>query len=92
MGPSMLVGDASSIRSTSEYSKAGSEHMVKSFEYMAPDAGDRDTLGRMITPHLDAPVIDDLELLAPAYRTGLQELAQEPCQKESKRLPSFVWT
>lgn len=82
MGPSMLVGDASSIRSTSEYSKAGSEHMVKCFEYMAPDAGDRDTLGRMITPHLDAPVIDDLELLAPAYRTRLQELAQEPCQKE----------
>lgn len=63
--------------SSSEYSEASSEHSTSSPESNALDGG-RDALGRLVSTHLDAPVIDDLDLLTSDYKKQLEALAFEP--------------
>jgi hypothetical protein len=41
----------------------------------------RDANGRLLTEQLDAPVIDSLKQLVPAFREKLEELAAEPRTK-----------
>lgn len=70
------------VGSSSDYSELGSEHFTDSSEYSATSDGERDAEGRMLTPHLDAPVVDNLQLLNKGFRAVLEKLAEEPCQKE----------
>lgn len=45
----------------------------------------RDEFGRLITGQLDAPVLDTLEHLAPAFRTELEDMAASP--RTRKKIP-----
>lgn len=64
---------------TSEYSEVSSEYSEL-----------RDHSGCLLSDHLDAPLIDDLEKLSPAFKTELEAIAAEP--RDKKRLPKDkVW-
>jgi ATP-dependent DNA helicase RecG len=83
-----IVGSSSEhLASSSEHLALSSEHLTSSSEHLATgtdevlDSGGRDTLGRMLSAHLDAPIVDDLERLEPGFLAALKAQAEEPCQK-----------
>ncbi|HRH75049.1 MAG TPA: hypothetical protein PLM62_18315, partial [Zoogloea sp.] len=74
---------------SSEHSAPSSEHSAPSSEHSAPSSersgmgnGERDSLGRWISALLNAPIIDDLSRLSPAFLAQLYALADEPRRKE----------
>lgn len=80
VGPALPKSSLSNIRSPSEYSELTSEYSEVSSEYSDPVDGERDNYGRLVTPHLDAPIVDDLGILDEGFRAALEQLAQEPRQ------------
>ena len=94
MGPSFLSMDAGIVGSSSEHLASSSEHLASSSEHLTPSSehltpdstdilgsGDRDAQGRMLSSHLDAPIVDDLAQLEPNFLAELKTLAQEPSQR-----------
>jgi hypothetical protein len=55
-----------------------SEHLQESSEHFA---GYRDNNGCLVTPHLQAPIIDSIDALAKTLRLKLERLASEPRNK-----------
>lgn len=82
IGPAFSREPLANMGSSSEYSEVSSEHTASSSEYSPPTDGERDSRGRLITPHLDAPIIDNLAVLDEVFRELLEHLADEPRQKE----------
>lgn len=82
VGPALPVVGRESMGSSSEYSELTSEHLTESSAYLPYKDGERDGVGRMLTKHLDSPVVDDLSSLGEGYRAALQQLAEEPQQKQ----------
>ena len=82
VGPAFPVPRLANMGSSSEYSKVSSEYSPGSSEYSNLPDGERDHRGRLVTPHLDAPIIDDLAVLEEGFRSVLEHLAEEPRQKE----------
>ena len=72
--------DPECLELSSEHSKVSSEHSELSFEHSSPghQTGERDRAGRMLTPHLNAPIVDDLTNLTDDNRPHLDHLASEP--------------
>ncbi|HEN8733362.1 AAA family ATPase [Pseudomonas alloputida] len=62
-----------------EHSELSSEYSEVSSEYS--DA-ERDANGCLMSSHLDAPLVDSLEKLSPAFRAYLENLAAEPRAKQ----------
>lgn len=88
LGPVLPPLADGSTRSSSEYSELSPESSSSSSEYpgtgtRAEGGGARDSLGRLLSEHLDAPVIDDLNRLDGDYRRQLEEIASEPRLKAS---------
>jgi predicted HTH transcriptional regulator len=81
VGPRFLVSHSGNVGSSSEHLESTSEHLARSSEHSTPADGQRDPRGRLISPHLDAPIIDDLALLDQGFRAILERLAEEPRQK-----------
>ena len=59
-----------------------SEHLLESSEHLS---GYRDNNGCLVTPHVQAPVIDSIDALAETFRISLERLAVEPRNK--RKLP-----
>ena len=59
----------------SEHSQLSSEHSQPSSEYSKARQDLRDAEGRLLSPLLDGPVLDDLGVLAPGFLAQLQALA-----------------
>lgn len=66
---------------SSEHSAPTSEHLESTSEHLALIEGERDSRGRLMSPHLDAPIIDDLALLDRSFRDTLEQLAGESRKK-----------
>ena len=86
LGPVLPLPSAPSTRSSSEYSELSSESFSASSECSGGEAraeggASRDDVGRLVSVHLDAPVIDDLDCLDSGYLRNLEALASEPRQK-----------
>jgi ATP-dependent DNA helicase RecG len=87
VGPTFSSAELGIVGSSSEHLALSSEHLASSSEHLATgtdevlDSGGRDTLGRMLSAHLDAPIVDDLERLEPGFLAALKAQAEEPCQK-----------
>ncbi|MEN9283154.1 MAG: hypothetical protein RLZZ179_647 [Verrucomicrobiota bacterium] len=76
--PEEVFGDGSA------QSVPASAHLTGSSAHLTGDAASddhRDANGRLLTEQLDAPVIDSLKKLVPAFREKLEELAAEPRAK-----------
>lgn len=76
--PEEVFGDGSA------QSVPASAHLTGSSAHLTGDAASddhRDANGRLLTGQLDAPVIDSLKKLVPAFREKLDELAAEPRTK-----------
>lgn len=76
--PEEVFGDGSA------QSVPASAHLTGSSAHLTGDAASddhRDANGRLLTGQLDAPVIDSLKKLVPAFREKLEELAAEPRAK-----------
>lgn len=76
--PEEVFGDGS------EHSVPTSAHLPGSSAHLAGDAASddqRDASGRLLSDQLDAPAIDSLEKLVPAFREKLEKLAAEPRTK-----------
>jgi len=76
--PEEVFGDGS------EHSVPASAHLAGSSAHLAGDVASddpRDGDGRLLTDQLDAPVIDSLEKLVPAFREKLERLAAAPRAK-----------
>jgi hypothetical protein len=82
LGPVLLTGLSANTRSSSEYSEGSSEYLSQVSEQIGQLDGQRDVKGRLLTPHLDSPIIDDLVLLDKSYRDILEHVAEEPRLKE----------
>jgi ATP-dependent DNA helicase RecG len=82
VGPAFPVLRPVNMGSSTEYSEVSSEYIAGSSEYSDQSDGERDSKGRLLTPHLDAPVIDDLAVLEESFRKLLEKMAEEPRQKE----------
>lgn len=82
VGPAFPVLRPVNMGSSPEYSEVSSEYIAGSSEYSDQSDGERDSKGRLLIPHLDAPVIDDLAVLEESFRKSLEELAEELRQKE----------
>lgn len=87
------------LAATSEHSDATFEHSDATFEHLTatsehmPGTGDRDMQGRMLSAHLDAPIVDDLTQLEPTFLSALKDLAQEPAQRsrlERSRMETVI--
>lgn len=80
------------VGDSSEHSEVSSADLEQSSEYSKSEDGSRDTMGRLLTPHLDAPVIDNLDYLTSAFRLELEEIAAEPRQGRlsSARMESVI--
>jgi ATP-dependent DNA helicase RecG len=91
MGQAFLgVGN---VGSSSEYSEVTSEYSAAASGHSALGDSRRDLQGRLLTPHLDAPVVDDLSLLDQGFLKTLTQVAEEPRQKErlgSERMEQVV--
>lgn len=91
MGPALLgVGN---MGSSSEYSEVTSEYSEATSGHSALADSRRDLQGRLLTPHLDAPIVDDLSLLDQGFLKTLEQMAEEPRQKErlgSERMEQVV--
>jgi ATP-dependent DNA helicase RecG len=88
LGPLLPVVEAVNTRSSSEYSELSSESFSPSSEYFGSssesrsDGGpNRDEWGRLVSIHLDAPIIDDLTELGASFLHRLEALASDPRQK-----------
>lgn len=86
LGPVPPVAPPENTRSSSEYSELSSESFIPSSECSGDDSRAeggpcRDDRGRLVSIHLDAPVIDDLTTLDASYLRDLEALASEPRQK-----------
>lgn len=70
----------------SEQSGGSSAHLPQSSAHLADGSGgsgeQRDAHGCLLSSQLDAPVIDSLERLDPAFRSELEDLALEPRSKK----------
>ena len=75
VGPAFPRAKATNMGSSSEYSAVSSEYSSAVDER-------RDVYGRLVTPHLDAPVVDSLAALDKSFRDALERQAEEPRQKE----------
>ncbi|MGE4124214.1 MAG: helix-turn-helix domain-containing protein [Pusillimonas sp.] len=87
--PSM---DAGIARTTSEHWQPTSEHWQPTSEDVL-GSWERDAQGRMLSAHLDAPIVDDLNKLEPTFLSALKDLAQEPAQwsrLERSRMESVI--
>lgn len=80
VGPALW--GAGNVGSSSEHSGVTSEHSDASSEYSVLANSRRDRQGRLVTPHLDAPIIDDLSLLDQDLLEALKQTAEEPRQKK----------
>lgn len=80
VGPALW--GAGNIGSSSEHSGVTSEYSDASSEYSILANSQRDRQGRLVTPHLDAPIIDDLSLLDQDLLKTLEQTAEDPRQKE----------
>lgn len=95
IGPAFSREPLANMGSSSEYSEVSSEYSAGTSEYSPPTDGERDSRGRLVTPHLDAPIIDNLEALDEVFRELLEHLAEEPRQKErlsSERMEQVLLT
>lgn len=86
LGPVLPISSRENTRSSSEYSEPSSELSAPSSECFTDKSRSgsgacRDHVGRLVSVHLDAPVIDDLGSLDAGYLGDLQTLASEPRQK-----------
>ena len=85
--PEEVFGDSSThLDDSSTHLVPGSTHLGDSSAHLGtPSIFDaekkRDIYGRLLSDQLDAPVIDSLDLLAPAFRLELEKLAAEPRAK-----------
>lgn len=70
------------IGSSSEYTELSSEYFKGSSEHRKDQGEERDEFGRLLTDHLDAPIIDSLPTLEAEFRAKLEILAIEPRQKQ----------
>lgn len=77
VGPALPLELNANMGSSSAYSEISSAYSTSAPESSALDGG-RDAFGRLVSTHLDAPVIDDLSLLTSDYRKQLETLAFEP--------------
>lgn len=68
--------------STYEYSEVCSEYSATSSEYSPPTDEVRNSRGRLLSLHLDAPIIDNLEVLDEVFRELLEHLAEEPTHEK----------
>ena len=82
VGPPFPRAKATNMGSSSEYSAVSSEYSAVSSEYSSAVDERRDVYGRLVTPHLDAPVVDSLAALDKSFRDALERQAEEPRQKE----------
>jgi hypothetical protein len=82
VGPAFPMLPTGNMGSSSEYSEVSSEYSTVSSEQSTTSDGERDGKGRLISPHLDAPIIDDLAILDEGFLALLESLAEEPRQKE----------
>lgn len=82
VGPAFPRLRTSNMGSSSEYSEVSSEYSEVSSEYSSSVDEKRDAYGRLVTPHLDAPVVDSLAALDKNFRDALERQAEEPRQKE----------
>ncbi len=82
VGPAFPRAKATNMGSSSEYSAVSSEYSAVSSEYSSAVDERRDVYGRLVTPHLDAPVVDSLAALDKSFRDALERQAEEPRQKE----------
>lgn len=93
MGPTFPSMDARIAGSSSEHSELSSEHLADTSEYLTRNAeavqvsGDRDAKGRMLSAHLDAPLVDDLAKLEQNFLSELKGLAQEPSERSKLERP-----
>lgn len=60
---------------SSEYSELSSEYSELSSEYSKARQGQRDSVGRLLSPLLDVPVLDDLDAVPPRFLAQLEALA-----------------
>ncbi|MBY0444323.1 MAG: AAA family ATPase, partial [Burkholderiales bacterium] len=97
VGPNILSSVIGNMGSSSEYLEGSSEYLAGSSEYLpesskhitpethhqleAKTEASRDGYGRLLPPLLDAPIIDDLEVLDEGFRLMLEKLADEPRTK-----------
>lgn len=72
VGPA-FSDSAANIRSSSEHSELSSE-------YSEHANYERDAQGRLLSPHLDAPVVDELAALDATFRATLEHMVHEPRQ------------
>jgi ATP-dependent DNA helicase RecG len=74
---------------SSEHLPEGSEHLPESSEHLPESSehlsGYRDSDGCLVTPHLQAPIIDSIDALIETFRLELERLALEPRNK--RKLP-----
>lgn len=82
VGPAFPLVRATNMGSSSEYSEVSSEYSTVSSEYSSVVDEKRDVHGRLVPPHLDAPVVDSLAALDKSFRDELEKQAEEPRQKE----------
>lgn len=93
VGPTSPVVGRESMGSSSEYLERSSEHLEECSTYLPQKARERDSVGRMLTNYLDAPLVDDLSLLDEEFRMILQQLAEGPQQKpklSSQRMEEVI--
>ena len=65
----------------SAYMGSSSEYLPESSEHSGAAENGRDAYGRLLSPHLDAPIVDDLGLLDETFRSTLEKQAEEPREK-----------
>lgn len=82
VGPTFIRTKATNMGSSSEYSPTSSEYSTAGSEYSENSDEKRDVCGRLLTRHLDAPVVDGLLGLDKDFLGELERLAEEPRQKE----------
>lgn len=80
VGPAFPLASAEETGISSEYSKVSSEHSAATSEHSAQTEGERDIRGRLLSPRIEAPIIDNLSLLDEDFRGVLEQLAEEPRQ------------
>jgi ATP-dependent DNA helicase RecG len=80
----VFVGTSQYLHPSSELLGLRYSHSAGSSEHFSPGGGGelRDEKGRLLSDHLDAPVIDVLEEIAPHYLTELEAMAAEPRKKK----------
>lgn len=78
VGPGLPAEYSTNMGSSSEYSEASSEYSSTGVPGSDSTEGLRDGFGRFLSPHLNAPIIDNLMELEASYRLKLENMASEP--------------